>query len=213
MKKAPPSADQRPLDFTIIRRLFHYTAPHARLRNRLFALVVLRALQLPIITWSAASVISGPIAHHDVPGTVRGVLGFLALVAVTEFCFVYRSRYALELGEAVVHDLRHEIYAHLLRMPIDYFRRTQIGRLIGRVTSDVDVVRIGVQDVAFVSLVQTGNFVVSALLMLYYDWKLFLVVLVMAPILWSIVRTFRVALSRAYRAQQESFTRVTERLA
>jgi ATP-binding cassette subfamily B protein len=213
MKKAPPSADQRPLDFTIIRRLFRYTAPHARLRNRLFFLVVLRALQLPIITWAAASVISGPIAHHDVPGTVRGVLGFLALVAVTEFCFVYRSRYALELGEAVVHDLRHEIYAHLLRMPIDFFRRTQIGRLIGRVTSDVDVVRIGVQDVAFVTLVQTGNFVVSALLMLYYDWKLFLVVLVMAPILWSIVRTFRVALSRAYRAQQESFSRVTERLA
>ena len=70
---------------------------------------------------------------------------------------MYRSRYALELGEAVVHDLRHEIYAHLLRMPIDFFRRTQIGRLIGRVTSDVDVVRIGVQDVAFVSLVQTGQ--------------------------------------------------------
>jgi ATP-binding cassette subfamily B protein len=213
MKSAPPSADQRPLDFSLIKRLFGYTRPHARLRNRLLLLVALRALQLPLVTWAAASVISGPIAHHDVRGTIHGVLGFLALVAVTEFCFVYRSRFALELGEAVVQDLRHDIYAHLLRMPIDFFRRTQIGRLIGRVTSDVDVVRIGVQDVAFVSLVQTGNFVVSAALMLYYDWKLFLVVLVMAPILWSIVRTFRVALSRAYRAQQESFTRVTERLA
>jgi len=122
-------------------------------------------------------------------------------------------RFALELGEAVVHDLRRDIYAHLLRMPVDFFRRTQIGRLIGRVTSDVDVVRIGVQDAAFVSLVQTGNFLVSAALMLFYDWKLFLVVLVMAPILWSIVRTFRVGLSRAYRAQQESFSRVTARLA
>lgn len=213
MKKSPPSADQRPLDFRIIRRLFAYTRAHARLRNRLLLLVILRAVQLPAVTWAAASVISGPIARHDVAGTLRGVLGFLALVAVTEFCFVYRSRFALELGEAVVHDLRHEIYAHLLRMPIDFFRRTQIGRLLGRVTSDVDVVRIGVQDVAFVSLVQTGNFVVSAALMAYYDWKLFLVLLVMAPILWSLVRTFRVGLSRAYRAQQESFTRVTERLA
>jgi ATP-binding cassette, subfamily B, bacterial len=209
----PPSVDQRPLDFGIIARLYRYTAPHARLRNRLLSLVLLRAVQLPVVTWATASVISGPIARHDVKGTVLGVLGWLSLVAVTEFCFVYRSRFALELGEAVVHDLRHEIYAHLLRMPIDFFRRTQIGRLIGRVTSDVDVVRIGVQDAAFVSLVQTGNFLVSAALMLYYDWKLFLVVLVMAPILWSLVRTFRIALSRAYRAQQESFTRVTERLA
>jgi ATP-binding cassette, subfamily B, bacterial len=213
MKRPPPSADQRPLSFAIVRRLFDYTAPHARLRNRLLVLVLLRALQLPVVTWAAASVISGPIARHDVPGTLRGVAAFLTLVAFTEFCFVYRSRYALELGEAVVFDLRHEIYAHLLRMPIDFFKKTQMGRLIGRVTSDVDVVRIGVQDVAFVTLVQSGNFVVSALLMLYYDWKLFLVVLVMAPVLWSIVRTFRVALSRAYRAQQESFSRVTERLA
>jgi ATP-binding cassette subfamily B protein len=213
MTTSPPSADQRPLDFTIIRRLFAYTKVHASLRNRLLLLVLLRALQLPAITWAAASVISGPIAHHDVNGTLAGVAAFLVLVAVTEFCFVYRSRFALELGEAVVHDLRHDIYAHLLRMPIDFFRKTQLGRLIGRVTADVDVVRIGVQDVAFVTLVQSGNFVVSALLMLYYDWKLFLVVLVMAPILWAIVRTFRVRLSRAYRAQQESFTRVTERLA
>lgn len=213
MKKQPPSADQRPLDLGIILRLFRYTAPHSRLRNRLLFMVVLRAIQLPLVTWATASVISGPIARHDLRGTLLGVLGLLSLAAFTEFCFVFRSRFALELGEAVVHDLRHEIYRHLLKMPIEFFRRTQIGRLIGRVTSDVDVVRIGVQDVAFVTLVQSGNFLISAVLMLYYDWKLFLVVLVMAPILWGLVRTFRVSLSRAYRAQQESFTRVTERLA
>ena len=213
MTRSPPSVDQRPLDLGIIARLFRYTVPHARLRNRLLALVLLRAVQLPIIAVATASVIGGPIARHDSNGTLWAVLGWLAFVAFTEFCFVYRSRFALELGEAVVHDLRHEIYAHLLRMPIDFFRRTRIGRLIGRVTSDVDVVRIGVQDCAFVTLVQTGNLLISAALMLYYDWKLFLVVLVMAPILWSLVRTFRIALSRAYRAQQESFTRVTERLA
>jgi ATP-binding cassette subfamily B protein len=213
VKRPPPSADQRPLDFALIRRLFGYTRPHARLRNRLLALVVLRAIQLPTVTWMTASVISGPIARHDVAGTVRGVLGLLALVAVTEYCFVFRARYALELGEAVVQDLRREIYTRLLAMPIGFFRRTQMGRLIGRITSDVDAVRIGVQDVAFVSTVQLGNVVVSALLMLVYDAALFLVVLLMAPILWVLVRYARVGLSRAYRAQQESFSRVTARLA
>jgi ATP-binding cassette subfamily B protein len=213
MKCGPDSAFQRPLDFGIIRRLFRYTRPHARLRNGLFFLVILRSIQLPLVTWATARVISGPIAHHDVPGIARGVLSLLALVAVTEFCFVYRSRLALELGEAVVHDLRNQIYAHLLRMPMAYFRRTQVGRLLGRITSDVDAVRIGVQDVAFVSTVQLGNLLVAAALMLYYDAKLFLVVLVMAPILWGLVRYFRQGLSRAYRAQHESFSRVTAQLA
>jgi ATP-binding cassette subfamily B protein len=74
-------------------------------------------------------------------------------------------------------------------------------------------VRIGVQDVAFVSTVQLGNLLVAALLMLYYDPKLFLVVLVMAPILLGLVQYFRKGLSHAYRAQHESFSRVTAQLA
>jgi len=205
--------EQRPLDMGIIRRLFACMRPHASLRNALFLLVVVRAFQLPIVTWATARVVSGPIAHRDVSGTVLGVSGFLALAALTELCFVYRMRFALRLGELVVHDLRNQIYAHLLRMPMSFFSRTPVGRLIGRVTSDLDVVRVGVQDVAFVSTVSAGNMVVSSALMAYYDWKLFLIVLVMAPGLWALIRYFRAKLSHAYRMQQESFSRVTSTLA
>lgn len=213
-QKPPPShVDQRPLDFRIIVRLLGFTRSYARLRNALAFLVVLRAAQVPLVTWAIASVISGPIARRDAAGTVLGVAGFLAFAGFTEFCFVFRMRYALRLGEAVVQDLRAEIYAHLLRLPIAFFKRTQVGRLIGRITSDVDVVRVGVQDVAFVTTVQAGSMLVSAALMLYYDWKLFLVVSVMVPMLWVVVRRFRKRLSDAYRAQQESFSRVTATLA
>ncbi|HWZ88614.1 MAG TPA: ABC transporter ATP-binding protein, partial [Polyangiaceae bacterium] len=210
---ASKTAEQRPLDFAVIRRVFRYTKPYAGLRNALVLLVLTRAVQTPLVTWAIAAVISGPIARQDPRGTLRGVLGFLLLAGFTEFCFVFRMRFALRLGEAVVHDLRNEIYGHLLSLPISFFKRTQIGRLIGRVTSDVDAVRVGVQDVAFVSTVQGGNMLISAFLMLYYDWKLFLVVLTMAPILWAVIRHFRAKLSRAYRAQQESFSRVTATLA
>ena len=213
-QKAPPShVDQRPLDFRIIARLLGYTRSYRGLRNALAGLVVLRAIQLPIVTWAIARVISGPIARRDASGTVLGVLGFLVFAGFTEFCFVYRQRYALRLGEAVVQDLRAEIYAQLLRLPISFFKRTQVGRLIGRITADVDVVRVGVQDVAFVTTVQAGNMLVSAALMLYYDWKLFLVVSAMVPLLWLAIRHFRKRLSQAYRAQQESFSRVTATLA
>ncbi len=208
-----PGMKQRPLDLGLIRRLFVYTRPHARLRNALLLLVVIRAMQLPAIVWATASIISGPVADKDWSGTLLGVLAFVAFSGLTEYMFVYRMRFALRLGEAVVQDLRNEIYRHLLRMPISYFKRTQVGRLIGRITADVDVVRVGVQDVFFVSAVQAGNLIVSAALMVYYDWKLFLIVLVMAPVLWLIIRHFRFKLGEAYRAQQESFSRVTASLA
>jgi ATP-binding cassette subfamily B protein len=205
--------DQRPLDWGIIRRLYGYTRRYAPLRNVLSGLVVLRGFQLPFVTWAMARVLSGPIARRDAAGTLIGVAGFLALSAFTEFCFVYRYRLALRLGEAVVHDLRDDIYAHLLRMPMSFFSRAPVGGLVARITSDIDVVRIGVQDVAFVSTVAAGNALISAALMIYYDWRLFLVVAIMFPGVWLLARRVRGRLGQAHRDQQESFSRVTTTLA
>ena len=68
---------QRPLDFSIIRRLYACTQPYVRLRTMLLVLVVLRSLQLPTIAWLTARVISGPIAAHDASGIALGALAFL----------------------------------------------------------------------------------------------------------------------------------------
>ena len=207
------TVDQRPLDWGIVRRLYVITRRYARLRNALSAIVVLRAIQLPIVTWAMARVLAGPIAHRDPSGTAIGIAGFLAGAAFTELCFVFRYRFALRLGEAVVHDLRDAVYAHLLRMPLGFFQRSPVGGLVARITSDIDVVRIGVQDVAFVSTVQAGTALISAGLMIYYDWRLFLVVAIMVPGVWTLVRRLRGRLGQAHRDQQESFSRVTATLA
>jgi ATP-binding cassette subfamily B protein len=207
------SADQQPLDFRLIRRMFRYTQRHARLRNHLLVLVVVRAVQLPLVAWLVAKVIAGPIAAHDVSGTLAGIGEFLVFAALTQLCFVFRMRLAFRLGEAVVRDLRDDLYRHFLGMPMSFFKKTPVGSLVSRVISDVEVVRVGIQDVVFVIAVQVGTVVVSSLLMVYYDWELFLVVAVMAPGLWYVVGHFRRKLSRAYREMQESFSRVTASLA
>jgi ATP-binding cassette subfamily B protein len=204
---------QRPLDWTIVRRVFGYTEPYAKKRNALFGLVFMRAVQIPALSWVVASLVSGPIARHDLESTAWGVTGFFFLVVVTDVIFHYRMRLALELGESVVRDLRNDIFRHLLTMPMSFFHRTKLGRIIGRVTSDVDTVRTGVQDVTFVSVVQAGTMLVATGLMIHYDWLLFLVVLIMVPPLWWLVRNFRLKLTAAHRSTVESFSRVTATLA
>jgi ATP-binding cassette subfamily B protein len=207
--------DQRALDLGIIRRLARYTRPYATKRNVLLALVLIRSIQLPVLGWVVGAVLSGPIADHDARGTWLGVLGFLALATLTEATFHFRMRYALELGEAVVHDLRNAIYAHLLRLPLAYFqaRTGRVGRIISRTISDVDNIRVGVQDVAFSAVVHLGTMLGAAALMIYYDWLLFLVVVGMVPLLWRLLAHFRNRLSKAHRAVHESFSRVTSTLA
>jgi ATP-binding cassette subfamily B protein len=206
-------ADRHPLEMRLISRLFLYTRPYRAKRNWLLFLVFVRSLQLPALTWLTAAVITGPVARGDAAGVAWGTLAFAGLVISTQLVMHFRQRLALELGEAVVHDLRRDLFAHLVRLPMSFFNETRLGRIISRMTSDVENVRIGVQEVLFVSIVQVGQMLVAAAFMLWYDAALFLVVLGLAPLLSAINRYFHRALSESLRAVQESFSRVTATLA
>jgi ATP-binding cassette subfamily B protein len=206
-------AQFKPLEWGLIRRLAGYARPHRRKLWIMIGLSTVRAIQLPALVWAMGAIISGPVARHDLRTVAWALLGYALLAVWTDFMFHFRQRYALELGEYAVNALRADIFTHVQRMPMSFFHRVKLGRIISRVTSDVEAVRVGIQDVFFVSLIQFGQMVFSAVAMLFCDWSLFLVVLAMAPVLWTVNRRFRFKLSRLSRASQESFSRVTATLA
>jgi len=203
----------KPLEWGLIRRMFTYARPMQRKLNVLLVLTVIRSAQLPALIWASATIISGPIARHEVGVLPWAVLGYALLALTTDAMFHWRQRYALEIGETVVNGLRAEIFAKTQRQPMSFFHRVKLGRIISRVTSDVESLRVGIQDVMFVSAIQFGQMVFTAIVMLRCDWVLFLVVAGMAPVLWSVNRHFRLSLSQLTRASQESFSRVTATLA
>ena len=91
--------------------------------------------------------------------------GYLALAVATEVLFHFRQRFAQELGETVVNALRSEIFRAVQRQPMAFFHRAKLGSIIGRMTSDVQSLRVGIQDVFFVSLVQGGQMLGAAAVM------------------------------------------------
>lgn len=204
---------ERALDYRLIARLMHYTRPYARKRNGLLLTVILRAVQLPALVWVVAAVITGPIQDRNVTGVVVGAAGFGLLAVATQVVMHFRQRLAFELGEAVVTDLRNTLFEHLQRMPMSWYQRTRVGRVISRMTSDLEDIRTGVQEVLFVSLVQLGQMLMAAAAMLWFDAKLFALVVGLAPGLWLINRYFHRRLSVALRNMRESFSRVTATLA
>jgi ATP-binding cassette subfamily B protein len=204
---------QKPLEWGLIRRLFTYTRP---IKGKVIVLTILsfiRASQLPALVWLASEIINGPIMTGDFTLLTWAIGAYALLAIATDALFHFRQRYALEIGETVVNGLRAEIFEKTIRQPMSFFHRIKIGRVIGRVTSDVESVRVGIQDVLFVFVIQFGTMVFVAVVMLWKDWVLFLVVLALAPILWMLNRHFRVKLSHYTRASQESFSRVTATLA
>jgi ATP-binding cassette subfamily B protein len=203
----------KPLEWGLIRRMFTYARPAKHKLKVLLVLTVIRSAQLPALIWASATIISGPIARHDIGVLPWAVLGYGLLALSTDVLFHWRQRYALEIGETVVNGLRAEIFAKTQRQPMSFFHRVKIGSIISRVTSDVEALRVGIQDVMFVSAIQFGQMVFTAIVMLRCDWVLFLVVAGLAPVLWSANRHFRSRLSHLTRASQESFSRVTATLA
>jgi ATP-binding cassette subfamily B protein len=206
-------AQFRPLQWSLIRRLFSYTTPVKGKLRKLVVIVIIRATQLPALIWASSTIIAGPIAKHDLGVLPWAVLGYALLAISTEGLMHWRQLYALEIGEVVVNRLRAEIFACVQRQPMSFFHRVKLGRIISRVTSDVEALRVGIQNVFFVTIIQAGQMVVTALVMAQCDIELFVVVLAMAPILWLINSHFRVKMSRQTRAAQESFSRVTATLA
>ncbi|MEM0914586.1 MAG: ABC transporter ATP-binding protein, partial [Planctomycetota bacterium] len=219
---ADGEAHQRPLDWNIARRLWGYTRSYKWLRNTLILVVVVRAIQLTTVPWMAAHIL-GVLALLDTPGgptreelwssTVWWTAALLVLMIVTQLTHVLRQRLGLYLGEAIIHDMRNDLFAHLQRMSMAFYDRTRLGSIISRMTSDLEYVRFGVQDVVFVTMVQAGQMLTAALIMLWYDPALFLVVLALAPFLGWLLQYFRVRIGAAWREVQESMSRVTSNIA
>jgi ATP-binding cassette subfamily B protein len=205
--------DKAPLQWPLIRRIFRYTKPYAAKRNWLFLLTFLRGLQLPALAWLIGRTINGPISERNLPEIYWYAAGYFALALFTIVSFHFRQRFALELGEAVVHDMRSELFAKLMTMPMAFFNQTKFGRIISRMTSDIDSVRAGVQEVAFVLVVQGLQMTTSAVLMAWYDWKLFSLMVFLVPIIWFVNENYRQEMSRRLRKVQESWSRVSSTLA
>ena len=204
---------QKPLEWSLIQRMFTYASPVKSKLTALTVMTLIRSAQLPAFAWITSLIINGPISRGDLAALAFGVGGYALLALWTDGMFHFRQRYALEIGETVVNGLRSELFTKTQRQPMSFFHRVKLGRIIGRFTSDAESLRVGIQDVLFVSAVQAGQMLFAAVVMAWSDWVLFLVVLGLAPVLWVINRHFRVKLSHYSRAASDSFSRVTATLA
>src|SRR5271166_1259434 len=148
----------KPLQFfRLMRRIFAYAKPHRRVVILLCIITAVRAIQLPLIAHMLSQVIDGPITHGDYRGVLWGAAGFAALCAFTQVTFAYRVFFALDLGELVVRDMRNAIFVHLQELTAAFFNKMKVGRIISRMSSDLEAIRFGVQDVVFMTIVGAGQ--------------------------------------------------------
>jgi len=121
-----------------MRRIFGYVRPHRRLVALAFLLLLMGSAAQLAQPYLIKVAIDGPIAHKDPSGLVAIVIGF-AFLLVAEFMLRFAQIYCLEkIGWNVVYDLRRAVYNHLQSLASSFFDRNPVGRLVTRVTTDIE---------------------------------------------------------------------------
>jgi len=186
-------------DRKLMSRLLVYTRPYRSLMYGAFALLCVEGgIQVvgPLLT---RRVIDVAVPARDV-GIVAVCTGLFFLALVIEFITSYGQTWLTSLlGQRVMRDLRMEIFRHLQRLSVSYFDRNPVGRLITRVTSDVETL-----NELFTSGVVSGlgdlfTLVAISVAMLIMDWRLALASFAVIPFVVIVSGMFRKGVRESYR--------------
>jgi len=168
------------------RRIIRFAAPYRRELTVFVGLVVLAALAgvlNPLIFKKIIDDGIGTVPGEGRPGLVIALAGLVAGLAVLEAVLSLFNRwYSARIGEGLIYDMRSQVYAHIQRMPLAFFTRTQTGALISRLNNDV----LGAQQAFTGTLSGVVSNVIGVVLtlvaMLYLSWQITLLSLVLLPV-------------------------------
>jgi ATP-binding cassette, subfamily B, multidrug efflux pump len=195
-------------DAGLMRRLLRYLRPYkAFVAVALVAIIGASVLQLaqPYLMKLA---IDRYIATGDLPGLNRIALAFLAIL-LGSFTLEYLQTWVLQItGQRIMFDLRTEIYEHLQRLDLRFFDRNPVGRLMTRVTTDVDVLN----DLFTAGVVSIFGDVFTLLgimiVLVVMDWRLALVALAVLPLIVVVTQWFRRNVRDSYRTVRTWIARI-----
>ncbi|MDV6374298.1 ABC transporter ATP-binding protein [Deinococcus arenicola] len=219
---APDDSYKKEFDAQLTRRVLRYVQPYLKLVIGGIVLALLISLASPIFALIQRHAIDAyltPLALQNV-GSLDALYRGLTMTAllyaglkVLQFGLQYAFALVIGyLGQNVLRDIRADVFSKLQRLQLSYFDQNPVGRLITRVTSDVDAINQFITN-GLVSLIQsTFIIVVYVVIMLSVNWRLALISFTVLPILYFATNFFRTKLRDAFRDTRTQQATVNSKL-
>src|SRR4029077_4080899 len=204
-------------DSRLARRLFGYLRPYTGW------VAIAALLTIPVGPLAAAGPWLFEIAvdryivpslHHQMAQSVAVLgLGWVSLMYFASlalgFAFMYfQVRVMQKVGQDTMYDMRKEIFEHLQRLPISFYDRSPVGRLVTRVTTDVDALN----DLFATGIAAMVNdaflLVLFVFILMKMNWRLALATFAVLPLLFLCTWTFRGKVRDANRRIRTSIARI-----
>jgi ATP-binding cassette, subfamily B, multidrug efflux pump len=195
-------------DSVLMRRLLRYLLPYRSLvAIALVAIIAGAALQL-----AQPYLVKVAIDRHIQPGNLAGLdriaLAFLAILFAS-FSLEFLQTWMLQTtGQRIMFDMRLQIYRHLQELDVQFYDRNPVGRLMTRVTTDVDVLNdlftAGVVSIFGDVFMLAGIMIVLVVM----DWRLALVAFSVLPLIAVVTQWFRRNARESYRVVRTLIARI-----
>jgi ATP-binding cassette subfamily B protein len=226
-KPVPQKRDEDPIgkvyDSRLMRRLGHYVKPYW----------IQAAISTLAVSLKSMSDVAGPYLvkvaiDRYLTGTPSSVTNWLTRrlpadpwSGITELATIYISALVLSyafqftetylmqwLGQKMMFDLRRDIFRHMQRMHIGFFDQHAVGRLVTRLTSDVDAINEMFTAGILAIVDDFFNLVFMAAVMLKINWRLALITFAVLPVIFIVTRVFRNSVRESYRRVRTAIARI-----
>ena len=198
----------RAYDARLMRRLLEYLRPYGwHVALAIFVLMLGSAAQV-VGPWLTQLVIDEAIPRGDTQYLMVLVSGYIAVITLAFGLQYAQDVITTWIGQSVMYDLRREIFRKLQRADLRFYDRNPVGRLMTRVTNDVETLNnlISSGVVTVFGDIFTLVFIVAA--MLNMNWRLALVAFSVLPLVFIAAFLFRAKIRQAYRDIRVRLARV-----
>ncbi len=183
---AAAEAPERPADPAVRRaNLRHIVSLFAPYRLRLGAvsvLIVFSAALGAISPFLLREVLDVAIPDENVGLLTALVAGMVAIPIVTGALGVWQTLLSNQVGQAVMHDLRTQVYRHLQRLSLAFFTRTRTGEVQSRIANDIGGIETVVTSTATSVLANVTTVLATVAAMVLLDWRLAAFALALLPL-------------------------------
>jgi ATP-binding cassette subfamily B protein len=226
-QKKPRKPDEDPVgkvyDSRLARRLAHYLRPYW-IQATISALAVsLKSLSDVIGPYLVKVAIDRYLTGTPGPATnwltrrlptdpYRGIsdlAGIYLCALLSSYFFEFIQTYLMQwTGQKLMFDLRRDIFRHMQRMHIGFFDTHAVGRLVTRLTSDVDAINDMFTAGVLAIVDDFFNLSIMAVVMLSINWRLALLAFAVLPLILIVTRLFRDHVRESYRRVRAAIARI-----
>jgi ATP-binding cassette subfamily B protein len=199
-------------DRRLVRRLLVYVRPYGVLVVGALVLLMTEGLLQLVGPLMTERVIDVALPRRDAGLAWHSAMLYAGSLVLAFGCSYGETMLTALLGQRVMRDLRQELFEHVQRLSIAFYDRTPVGRLVTRVTSDVESLNELFTAGVVAGLGDLFTLLAIAVMMIVTDWRLALAAFAVIPLVYLTSHVFQRKVRVAYREIRARLARINASL-